>query len=49
LLYEVVHEKKTISKNSLYSIENNLIVSKILSLARLAAQEKKTLAWDYLE
>ena len=48
-LYEVVHEKKTISKNSLYSIENNLIVSKILSLARLAAQEKKTLAWDYLE
>lgn len=49
LLYEVVHEKRKIPKNSLYSIENNLIVSKILSLAHLAAQEQKTLPWNYLD
>jgi hypothetical protein len=49
LLYEVVLEKRSIPPNSLYSVENNLIVSKILSLALLSAQEKKTIPWNYLD
>ncbi len=49
LLYEVVLEKRSIPPNSLYSVENNLIVSKILSLALLSAQEKKAIPWNYLD
>lgn len=49
LLYEVVHKERSIPPNSLYSIENNLIVSKILSLALLSTQKKKSLPWNYLD
>ncbi|MFQ3340390.1 MAG: putative dehydrogenase [Flavobacteriaceae bacterium] len=48
LLYEVVHENRTIEQNGLYSVENNIIVSKILSLAKLASEKKQSLAWDTL-
>lgn len=45
LLYEVVYYKRSLSPFSLYSIENNLIVSKILSLAKKAAITKQTQQW----
>ncbi|MEK9612972.1 MAG: Gfo/Idh/MocA family oxidoreductase [Flavobacteriaceae bacterium] len=48
LLYEVVHQGRTLDPYSLYSIENNLIVSKILSLAKLAAEKRQALSWDAL-
>ena len=40
--YEVVHENRIMESSGLYNIENNLIVSKILSLATLV-KEKKTI------
>ena len=48
LLYEVVHENRIIEPNGLYSVENNLIVSKILTLATLAAEKKQSIPWDTL-
>ena len=45
LLYEVVYNDYVIDKYSLYSIENNLIVSKILSLAKESARTQKTQNW----
>ena len=34
--------------NGLYSVENNLIISKILTLAILAAEKKQSIPWDTL-
>jgi predicted dehydrogenase len=48
LLYEVVHRGRTLAPYSLYSVENNLMVSKILSLAKLAAEKRQALSWDTL-
>ena len=48
LLYEVVHENRIMEPNGLYSVENNLIVSKILTLATLAAEKKQSIPWDTL-
>ena len=45
LLYEVVFENKTIEPFSLYSVENNLIVSKILSLAKAASKSQTSIKW----
>ena len=45
LLYEVVFNDKKLEPFSLYSVENNLIVSKILSLALKASVTKKTQFW----
>ncbi len=45
LLYEVVFENLTLEPYSLYSVENNLIVSKILSLAKIAAETQSTQKW----
>ena len=45
LLYEVVFENKTIEPYSLYSVENNLIVSKILSLAKVASRSQTSQKW----
>ena len=45
LLYEVVFENKTIEPFSLYSVENNLIVSKILSLAKVASKSQTSKKW----
>ena len=46
LLYEVVFNDKKLEPFSLYSVENNLIVSKILSLALKASVTKKTQFWE---
>ncbi len=48
LLYEVTKNKKQLSPFSLYSLENNVIVSKILSLAKKAAETNQTLNWSSL-
>ena len=45
LLFEVVFENKTIEPFSLYSVENNLIVSKILSLAKVASRAQTSQKW----
>ena len=45
LLYEVVFENLSLEPYSLYSVENNLIVSKILSLAKIAAKTQSTQRW----
>lgn len=45
LLYEVVFKDYVLEPYSLYSIENNLIVSKILSLAKESAKSQKTQNW----
>ena len=45
LLYEVVFNNLKLEPYSLYSLENNLIVSKILSLAKKSAETKKTQIW----
>lgn len=46
LLYEVVFYDFKLPRHSLYSVENNLIVNKILSLAGKAAKTQKTQNWD---
>ena len=46
LLYEVVFNDLELPPYSLYSVENNLIVSKILSLASEAAKTQKTQNWN---
>ena len=46
LLYEVVFYDFELPPYSLYSIENNLIVSKILGLATKAAKTQKTQNWN---
>jgi predicted dehydrogenase len=45
LLYEVVYKDVILEPYSLYSIENNLIVSKILSLASESSKTQKTQNW----
>ena len=45
LLYEVVLENRKLEPFSLYSLENNLIVSKILSLAKKAAVTETAQVW----
>ena len=45
LLYKVVFENLSLEPYSLYSVENNLIVSKILSLAKIAAETQSTQRW----
>ena len=45
LLYEVVYNEVILEPYSLYSIENNLIVSKILSLASESSKTQKTQNW----
>ena len=45
LLYEVVYKDYILEPYSLYSIENNLIVSKILSLATESSRTQKTQNW----
>ena len=46
LLYEVTFNDLQLPPYSLYSVENNLIVSKILSLASEAAKTQKTQNWN---
>ena len=48
LLLEVTKYGKTLDPFSLYTLENNLIVSKILTLAKKAAETKQTLSWNAL-
>jgi predicted dehydrogenase len=48
LLLEVTKYNKKLPPFSLYSLENNLIVSKILSLAKKAAETNQTLNWNAL-
>ena len=45
LLYELVYKDVILEPYSLYSIENNLIVSKILSLASESSKTQKTQNW----
>jgi predicted dehydrogenase len=46
LLYKVVKEDFKLELFSLYSLENNLIVSKILDLALKSSNQGKTIFWD---
>ena len=46
LLYKVVKENYKLKPFSLYSIENNLIVSRILDLALKSSNQGKTVLWD---
>ena len=46
LVYEMVHQGRTLKANSLYGLENNLIVSKILELAKRSAAEGRTVKWN---
>jgi len=46
LLYKVVKENYKLQPFSLYSVENNLIVSKILDLALKSSNQGKTVLWD---
>jgi predicted dehydrogenase len=46
LLYEMEYEGRTLEASSLYGLENNLIVSKILELARRSAAEGHTIKWN---
>ena len=46
LLYKVVKENYKLEPFSLYSVENNLIVSKILDLALKSSNKGKTIFWD---
>ena len=48
LLLEVTKYNKKLPPFSLYSLENNVIVSKILSLAKKAAETNQTLNWNAL-
>ena len=46
LLYELVYDDYELETFGLYSVENNLIVSKILDLAKKSAQTKKVQNWE---
>ena len=46
LLYEMVHQGRSLETSSLYGLENNLIVSKILELAKRSAAEGRTIKWN---
>ena len=48
LLLEVTKNNKKLAPYSVYSLENNVIVSKILSLAKKAAEANRTLSWNEL-
>jgi predicted dehydrogenase len=48
MLYEMVHQGRKLEANALYSVENNLIVSKILSLAKRSAELGRTVNWNEL-
>jgi predicted dehydrogenase len=48
LLYEVTKNHKQLDPFSLYSLENNMMVSKILTLAKKAAEGGQTLQWNAL-
>jgi len=48
MLYEIVRFNKTLDPYDVYSMENNLMVSKILSLAKLSAEKNRTVYWNEL-
>lgn len=46
MLYEVVRAGRLLEPYSLYSVENNVIVSRILSLAKKSASLNRTVKWE---